>query len=663
MEQVNSIENYLRLLERYSGYREIYYRGQLEKYSSIQPSLARDEGYLFNESLIFNESVKMKADEFSPLLMPLQMLSKLQHYGIPTRLVDVTVDPLIALYFAVENVDDISNGNVLIYLNSGYDFDSDHARLLSLLATLPDNNIDIILDEYKKVFGSKIAADIALTYIEEPIFIKQCDQLKELNPRLYNQRGTFLICGNDIFDRTIKKNLRSLDTIKPNMTIRIPYEYKQFIKGQLDAKYGINNVAIYPELPSVADYIRRKYKKENFSSDGKYSIVQTKDISHGLARRISVIVVLNELLRIEQIRTVAINVISAYKENQDVIWIYVAKTGEDYIVSNWVLRGQWINPKLDERYRPLTLKEADENERGYYWESGNSYSTLADYYNQYVFDTDKHLFVYHQKVWNELTPIYNILTQCFNTEDKHAFTDAIIKYKKQISKLYMLLEDLGHSRNKQFDDFLNNYHSAVSAIDDLNLWLENNKINENARQYQFASCLKQAKKYVDIINEKVTEWKDKIGVSNEDFTSIDLYNRPKHEFQYTQTIPINPNALNVDFCVHVSVSQDKKFRIYGTTNLFDAASIMLSVRKNGILLGQDKADVSQGKFSFGVFSHKGAGYEPGTYQANLSLSISNVQPKEFVKLAGIEYENLCGKYIDRTGVGPTVNYKFEFDII
>ena len=252
MEQANSVERYLELIGRYNEYNEIYYRGQLEKYTKIPPTIARDEGYLLNESSIYHESVKMKADEFLPLLSPLQKLSKLQHYGIPTRLVDVTVDPLIALYFAVENVDDPSNGNVLLYINNGFNWDSDHARLLSLLATLPDYNVDIVVAEYKKAFKAEIASDIALAYIEEPIFIKYCDELKELNPRLYNQHGTFFICGNDIVDGTIAANLKSLDTLKANMIIRIPYEYKKFIKDELDEKYGINNVAIYPELPSVA---------------------------------------------------------------------------------------------------------------------------------------------------------------------------------------------------------------------------------------------------------------------------------------------------------------------------------------------------------------------------------------------------------------------------
>ena len=53
---------------------------------------------------------------------------------------------------------------------------------------------------------------------------------------------------------------------------------------------------------------------------------------------------LNYQLCIEQIRAIAVDVINKYNKAQDVIWVYVARTGEDYIVSNWILRGSGLAP-------------------------------------------------------------------------------------------------------------------------------------------------------------------------------------------------------------------------------------------------------------------------------------------------------------------------------
>lgn len=660
MEQANSIESYLRIVERFCEYKEFYYRGQLEKYQTILPSVARDEGYIENESSIFQEAVRLRADEFSSLHSPLQKLSKLQHYGIPTRLVDVTVDPLTALYFAVEDISDCSDGNVLFYLCKGHDFNSDHAKLLSVVATLSNHEIYYILSEYRKLFGKDIDEDTALFYIAEPIFIKQCKELKELNTRLFSQHGTFLICGNFIVDKRVTNKFKSLDTITPNTIIRIPYEYKRSILDELDKEYGINKTKIYPELPSVADYIKIKYRKDNFTPTGKYSILEMKDSSTSVAHRLSIVIVLNEQLRIDQVKTICVNIMDTHKLSQDVIWIYVAKTGEDYIVSNWVLRGQWISPNLDMKYQPYTLKE--HSGKDFYWDSDNSYSTLSDFYNKYVFDTDIHLFVYYQSVWDEFKPIYNQLIQCSNKNNYNAFSDLIIQNENEIQRLYFLVGELGRSRNKEYDDFLSNYELSINAVDDLRLWRKRDDISADVRKHQYISCLNRANKYVELIDNDVHKWRIKIGIREEDFTNINIEDRPRPNFSYNQTLPINPNAINVFFKTDILILSDKRFKVYGTTNLFDFARLMLTVEQNRLIMGQDQADVNDGKFSFGIFGMAGIGYNPGTYQAEISLAIPSVQSKEFVKLAGIEYENMCGDYIDRTGVGPTANYKFEFTI-
>lgn len=146
---------------------------------------------------------------------------------------------------------------------------------MSLLATLQDYNLKTVCDQYEQQYGFSITQGQFLALIEQPVFVKHCEELKESNSRLYNQKGAFIICGNVIENNNIMHQLKSLDSLKPSMIMRIPYEYKAFIKDELDQKYGINEPQIYPELPSVADYIKAKYKKANFSLDGTYSLMET----------------------------------------------------------------------------------------------------------------------------------------------------------------------------------------------------------------------------------------------------------------------------------------------------------------------------------------------------------------------------------------------------
>ncbi|WP_160118334.1 FRG domain-containing protein [Bacillus sp. V59.32b] len=81
----------------------MFYRGQSKKHKSITSSLSRNQGYVQNEYAIYQESIDMKSVEFGGLTSLIECLSKMQHYGIPTRLIDLSVDPLIALFFAVQD--------------------------------------------------------------------------------------------------------------------------------------------------------------------------------------------------------------------------------------------------------------------------------------------------------------------------------------------------------------------------------------------------------------------------------------------------------------------------------------------------------------------------------------------------------------------------------
>lgn len=388
-----------------------------------------------------------------------------------------------------------------------------------------------------------------------------------------------------------------------------------------------------------------------------------RDISNLGAKRISLIVVLQTLLTIEQIRKVARNLLDQYKSLYDVVWIYIAKNGDDYIMSNWITRGQWINPELDKQYKPLPLKIDDG--KGYYREENSSYSTLNEHYSKYVFDDDKVLYVCNQKIYDEISPIYyKELMAANENHNADVFIELVNKHKDTLLRAFMQLGEFGHSRNKEFDDFLNNYQSVASALDNLPLWIVNDKLTERELLFQINSCLIDAKKHIDVIENGNRHWREFLSVTEADYAAIDPYNRPKHDFQYEQTIPISTTAINVSFDTIVCRNTDNTFKIVGTTNLFNHASLMLSVTNtNGKMLGQSKSNVFDGRFEFEKMSIKGAGYLPGRYKANISLSIPSVQPKDFTKIAGIEYENLTGPFVERTGIGPMVNYDLIFEIV
>ena len=658
MEQANSVTAFLQILERYSAYPEKYFRGQLEKYPSIPPSIERDPGYAQNESAIYHETIRLKSDEFKDLKNPLDILAKQQHYGIPTRLVDVTIDPLISLFFAVENINDKSSGKVLVYLGNGFPSDSIEVQILSLLPTLDSYNIENIKERFEKTYGKTISEDDVARIVENPVFVQFSDTLESVNPRLFHQKGTFLICGNEIVEGIITKKLKSLDTIKPNLIIRIPYEYKKAVKQELDLKFGINQPSVYPELPSVADYIKEKYKISNMSVDGKYSVVDCKDSSYGPIHRVSLSVVLNDIMPIDQIKAIVITVIEAIKNNNDVVWVYVARNGDDYIMSNWLLRVQWIKPSLDKPFRPIELSQY---ENGYYWDYGKSYSTLADYYDEYVFEDDIILYVCHKKVWDQFTPILNNIQECFRDGSWHDFCELARKHERDITRLYMQLQDFGHSKRKQFDDFLNEITYCISPIDDIRFLFDKNHSDKVIKRIVQRSLYEIEKRAVQS-EEGCSKWGKTLNVTELDYETIDPQKREKKSFNYTPTMPVSDNALQVLFSVNPVIHDDKTLHVEGSTNLYDGAVLLLTMHNNSRMLCQSKATVENGSFAFSLMSNKGNGFDPGEYVFEISLSIPSVQPKEFTEKAGIEYENLTGDFVLREGIGPNGKYTFSVSI-
>jgi len=76
-----------------------FYRGHSDKKWRLLPSVYRRYILSFEENLI-NEFTRRRPDQFQEGNGMFNNVAKMQHYGLHTRLLDVTENPAVALYFA-----------------------------------------------------------------------------------------------------------------------------------------------------------------------------------------------------------------------------------------------------------------------------------------------------------------------------------------------------------------------------------------------------------------------------------------------------------------------------------------------------------------------------------------------------------------------------------
>jgi hypothetical protein len=202
-------------------------------------------------------------------------LVRMQHFNLPTRLLDVSANPLVALYFATEIADarlePAADGKVsYISVPRGrmkY-FDSDTVSCISNLSKMSAHEKELIhtnLGMPTAKFNKLPAVDRLLQFIreEKPHFRPEinADELDRLwfvlpkfsNRRIIAQNGAFLIFGlsKDQPASPGPHPIRFRDII-------IPKAAKSSIRQDLDT-LGIKESALFPEIDRAAGYIVKRY--------------------------------------------------------------------------------------------------------------------------------------------------------------------------------------------------------------------------------------------------------------------------------------------------------------------------------------------------------------------------------------------------------------------
>jgi len=248
----------------------LFFRGEAKEHSAIVPSIYTKNEWIENEDKIFKEFILRNPNDFINEKTTFEKLVKMQHYSLPTRLLDITSNPLIALFFACERYQNEEDGHLVVFSIPDKDtkyYDSDTVSVISNISRRPIDKLDIgNLNNKKKKFNSTSEIQYLLHEIKEekPYFkdiIKKEHMQKVVfvkpllnNARIIKQDGAFLLFG-------INQQKRECAEIPENyilQTIPIDKNSKKTIMKNLEI-LGISKDKIYPEMDTTASYLKEKF--------------------------------------------------------------------------------------------------------------------------------------------------------------------------------------------------------------------------------------------------------------------------------------------------------------------------------------------------------------------------------------------------------------------
>ncbi|CAJ0792131.1 FRG domain-containing protein [Ralstonia holmesii] len=252
--RVDSIDELIRRLNEFPN--NFIFRGHADASWDLASSLERvigarwsaEEARKFEEFSIsqFQSKFHLYDRENVEPTSKLAWLSVMQHYGVPTRLLDFTESPYIALYFALEAYAPQSKADLSIF---AIDYSGVMDRSIIHIKSKDNGFRETRESLYAKQDG--VFEDIVdrfsypIAWVTEP---------KQLNARLDRQAGCFLLSGDrgvrikDVLENSLYKDVSFFK-------IHIAHELYEGIFALL-RKMNVTSKSLYGNLDGLARAIR-----------------------------------------------------------------------------------------------------------------------------------------------------------------------------------------------------------------------------------------------------------------------------------------------------------------------------------------------------------------------------------------------------------------------
>ncbi|MEO3944701.1 FRG domain-containing protein [Gorillibacterium sp. CAU 1737] len=252
----------------------IFYRGHALVNYRLAPSIKRRRQWEQHEREMYNELMIQCPHEFERDKSHLERLVHMQHYGLPTRLLDISRNPLVALYFACEQETE-QYGELVLFDVERTQIKYPQSDTVSILASLPlfsyEDQQQFLAHATEdgvsqQAFNARIQRLLHEVKSEKPAFRDEVVREHLIhcyvvlspknNHRIVKQDGAFIICGLSPDSDALLNEKRYKDK-SSKAQICIITDKKKLLK-QL-ATFSITKATLFPEIDDVADFIKGSY--------------------------------------------------------------------------------------------------------------------------------------------------------------------------------------------------------------------------------------------------------------------------------------------------------------------------------------------------------------------------------------------------------------------
>lgn len=240
--KVRSVTEYIDVLRQITRNRVLWFRGQTNSEKRLVPGLARrGKDWLSDEAMLINR-FRQNAVALLPSASRTDWdwLLLMQHYGVPTRLLDWTENSLAGLYFAAVSM---RGRNTKAIAGCVWVLDpvalNGEAMMTPATNDIPTLGVDQALREY---LPSEVAAALN---VRPPVAVLAM----RMFPRLVAQSGVFTL---------IHRRPTPIELVQEGAyvgRIVVPGKAKERIAKEL-ASMGISRLSLFPELDSVAIHVK-----------------------------------------------------------------------------------------------------------------------------------------------------------------------------------------------------------------------------------------------------------------------------------------------------------------------------------------------------------------------------------------------------------------------